>query len=96
MSIVLWHLALVGPYPVRTVYTKSRLSRKQVVSRNTVFLDGLPTYLYLYLANDIQTTQLTDTGHDKIWPRPSLHANSWCIVVSRRNQLSRRKIFIIP
>ena len=34
---------VVGPYPVRTVYTKSRLSRKQFVSRNTGLLDGLPT-----------------------------------------------------
>ena len=48
MSIALWHLAPVGPYPVRTVYTKSRLSRKQFISRNTGFLDGLPTYI-LYI-----------------------------------------------
>jgi len=45
MSIVLWHQAPVGPCPVRTVYTKSRLSREQVVSRNTGFLDGLPTLI---------------------------------------------------
>jgi len=42
-SIVLRNLEVVGPYPVRTVYTKSRLSRKQFVSRNAGFLDGLPT-----------------------------------------------------
>ena len=47
MSIVLWHLAPVGPYPVRTVYTKSRLSREQVVSRNAGFLDGFVRFARL-------------------------------------------------